>query len=183
MVVPLCNMAYLLALLLAVLSCTPVTHVQGTAVVHVWTPYETELVSVRTYQQPDPWHFVNLTANFSLVNDDTNGNSSGKPIIYSQPGFWDGGTTWRVRFSPPYAGNWSFVTSCSDTSNTGLHGRRGTFTAMPYVGTNPLYLHGIVRPDPSGRYFVHSDGTPFYWLGDTHWSGFSSAERKYYSCF
>src|SRR6185295_11399382 len=32
-------------------------------------------------------------------------------------GFWDGGRTWRVRFAPNLAGQWSFTTTCSDTAN------------------------------------------------------------------
>ena len=46
-----------------------------------------------------------------------------------------------------------------------------------YAGSNPLYLHGVLVPSSNNRYLVHADGTPFYWLGDTHWSGFSSAEH------
>src|SRR4026207_940108 len=37
------------------------------------------------------------------------------------PGFWDGGKTWRIRFSPTQTGNWKFETACSDTSNKRLH--------------------------------------------------------------
>jgi len=39
------------------------------------------------------------------------------------------------------------------------------------------YRHGILRPNSGGRFLEHADGTPFYWLGDTHWSGFSTAEH------
>ena len=30
-------------------------------------------------------------------------------------GFWDGGRTWRVRFSPDQPGRWKFRTTCSDS--------------------------------------------------------------------
>lgn len=93
------------------------------------------------------------------------------------PCFWDGNATWRLRFSPPAVGDWAFVTSFSEETNGGLHNRTGQFTAAAYTGENPLYRHGILRPSATGRYLEHSDGTPFYWLGDTHWSGFSSAEH------
>src|SRR5687767_2805788 len=36
-------------------------------------------------------------------------------------GFWDGGKTWRVRFSPNIPGKWTWAATCSDTSNKGLH--------------------------------------------------------------
>src|SRR6266850_1725401 len=29
-------------------------------------------------------------------------------------GFWDGGRTWRVRFSPNQPGKWTYKTTCSD---------------------------------------------------------------------
>lgn len=43
---------------------------------------------------------------------------------------------------------------------------------------NPLYVHGFLRVNAAtNRYLEHADGTPFYWLGDTHWSGYSLAEH------
>jgi hypothetical protein len=41
----------------------------------------------------------------------------------------------------------------------------------------PIYQHGFIKPSANNRYLTYADGTPFYWLGDTHWSGFSIAER------
>src|SRR6266511_3287960 len=29
------------------------------------------------------------------------------------PGFWDGGKSWKVRFSPMQTGRWKFETTCS----------------------------------------------------------------------
>ena len=42
----------------------------------------------------------------------------------------------------------------------------------PYVGENPLYQHGAIKVASNKRHFVHSDGKPFLWLGDTWWMGF-----------
>src|SRR4051812_2787418 len=36
-------------------------------------------------------------------------------------GFWDGGKTWLVRFSPNLPGRWTFKSSCSDIANRGLN--------------------------------------------------------------
>src|SRR5262245_53511378 len=33
------------------------------------------------------------------------------------PAFWDGGKTWRVRFSPARLGRWTYTTVCSDPRN------------------------------------------------------------------
>src|ERR1044071_3785449 len=35
-------------------------------------------------------------------------------------GFWDGGKTWRVRFSPGQPGHWTYRTWCSDPANRDL---------------------------------------------------------------
>lgn len=86
-------------------------------------------------------------------------------------GFWDGGRTWRARFSPDEIGEWQFASRCSDASDTGLHDRSGTFAVEPYAGDNPLYRHGQIHVAPSGRSLRHADGTPFFFLADTCWNG------------
>ena len=101
--------------------------------------------------------------------------------VLSTPGFWDGGKTWRVRFSCPLPGRWAWRTSFSVPQDTGLANVSGAVDAAPYqhggADPNPLYQHGVLRPSANNRYLEHADGTPFYWLGDTHWSGFSTAEH------
>jgi hypothetical protein len=152
---------------LLLLSCTWLADANGASPVPVWTPFEVALQSSTLYANPLPWMTIQLNGTFTL-------EKTGQQ--FETPGFWDGGLVWRLRFSPPQAGTWSFTSACSDSANTGLHGANGSFTAVPYAGTNPLYMHGLLRANPGGRFLEHSDGTPFYWLGDTHWSGFSSAE-------
>ena len=120
--------------------------------VTVWQPYEISLESSTQYEHPAVWRDVELNATFVCGNESR-----------TTPGFWDGGaggTTWKVRFSPPTAGVWYFRTACSDTANTGLHGANGTFTAVAYDGDNPLFKHGILRPSGTNRYLEHADGTP-----------------------
>lgn len=93
------------------------------------------------------------------------------------PGFWDGGNTWKIRFAPTVAGNWSYATLASDQGDTGLHGQTGTVASLPYSGSLDIYKHGFVKADSSNRYLTYNDGTPFYWLADTHWMGLSYRER------
>lgn len=90
---------------------------------------------------------------------------------YRVPAFWGGGQDWRVRFGPPAEGRYRWHTICSDTSNADLHGQTGTLEVAPYSGDNPLYRHGPIRVGPDRRHFQHTDGTPFFWLGDTWWMG------------
>ena len=84
--------------------------------------------------------------------------------------FWDGDGTWRVRFAPPVAGRWRWHSESSAPDDAGLHGKTGEFQAVPYQGESPIRAHGFLRVSDNRRGFVHDDGTPFFWLGDTVWS-------------
>jgi hypothetical protein len=86
-------------------------------------------------------------------------------------GFWDGGRTWRVRFSPDAPGRWSFKTACSDATNSGLHKVTGEFLCSMAVGKSRYDLHGPVRIAADRRHLEHADKTPFFWLADTAWDG------------
>lgn len=109
------------------------------------------------YGDRNPW-LVSLSAVFS--------GPDGKTLTVS--GFYDGDDCWRIRFMPPVAGAWSYVTS-SDLLE--LHEQSGSFMAAPAGGENPLYQHGgILRVAPTGRHLTYTDGTPFFWLGDTWWT-------------
>ncbi len=77
------------------------------------------------------------------------------------PLFWDGGTTWKLRFSPHLAGTWTWSTSSQDT---GLNGKSGSFNCVSSSNK------GGIRARASHPYhFEHQDGTPFWWMGDTMW--------------
>ena len=68
-----------------------------------------------------------------------------------------------MRFAPSLVGTWTWNTSFSESNDTGLHAQSGRFSATPYDGANPLFRHGVVRPNAGGRFFEHDDGAPFYW--------------------
>jgi hypothetical protein len=80
------------------------------------------------------------------------------------PGFWDGETSWRIRFTPSQEGDWVYratVTDAGGTSNSAA----GTFTVTSSDRHGWLLPGNRVDPAYSGRYLVYSDGTPFYGLG------------------
>ncbi|MGH2369982.1 MAG: DUF4038 domain-containing protein [Chloroflexota bacterium] len=88
------------------------------------------------------------------------------------PGFWDGGNTWRVRFSPDEVGTWRYTTTAQlITHHSSPITSSGTFECVPHEGDNPLYTHGPPRMAPNRRHLQHADGTPFFWLSDTVWNG------------
>ncbi len=85
-------------------------------------------------------------------------------------GFWDGGTTWRVRFMPDEAGKWTYQTR-SVPPVSGLDGQAGEFTCRSKAGSTRFLRHGAVHVSANGRFFEHADGTAFLWVGDTVWYG------------
>lgn len=114
---------------------------------------------------------------------------TGKTIL--MPAFWDGGTTWKVRFALPEAGMWRYTVQCA-WEEFGLNGVSGTVECEPYTGELEIYKRGFVKTEPGKRYFVYDDGTPFFYLGDTHWAmlreeidepGPHAGDLKVDSCF
>jgi hypothetical protein len=130
-----------------------------------WTVFETEFRSSSTYD--NPFWDVSVSVQF-----DGPGGSQ------AVDAFWDGGDVWRLRFAPNVVGTWRWQTTCSDESNTGLHGQSGTLECVPYMGDNSLYQHGALTVSANRRYLQYTDGTPFFWLADTAWNGVLQAKPQ-----
>ncbi|MDO4623238.1 MAG: DUF5060 domain-containing protein [Eubacteriales bacterium] len=88
--------------------------------------------------------------------------------------FWDDGQTWKLRFAPTSVGTWTFVISSTDPE--GEFAGEGTVEAVPYEGDLDMYKHGFLKVSADKRILEYADGTPFFWLGDTHWT-FATEER------
>lgn len=124
-----------------------------------WVAFEVTLTSDRTYS--DPLAECEVDALFLC-------RETGEH--FTMPAFFDGGTTWRIRAALPAVGTWDFCTVCTVEEDSGLSHRGGTVTCTPYGGDLPIYQHGFVRTGEGLRYFIYDDGTPFFYLGDTHWT-------------
>jgi len=107
-------------------------------------------------------------------------------------GYWDGGSTFKIRASFPQPTNgaatssWRWTTSCvrttgsSDTNcagDNGLINKTGTVTvSRSDSSTNPLYRGGALTvrelnyADGNGNVHFYNDLGPFYWQGDTAWN-------------
>jgi Protein of unknown function (DUF4038)/Domain of unknown function (DUF5060)/Putative collagen-binding domain of a collagenase len=125
--------------------------------VQQWKSVEISLTSSVNYA--DPFQDVDVTATFTRPG-------AGR---ITRPAFWDGGTTWKVRFAPPQTGLWKMTTSATDVRNTGLNHITKTIQCDPYTGDLAIYQHGFLKVSENGRYLTYADGTPFFYLGDTHW--------------
>ena len=122
-----------------------------------WVANEVLLVSDMEYD--DAFYTVDV----DLVL--TNGN-----LTYTIPAFWDGNNSWRARFACPEEGKWTYTTVCTNEKAEGLHGVTNTLTCTKYSGELDIYKHGFIKTEPNTRYFKYADGTPFFYLGDTHWN-------------
>jgi hypothetical protein len=131
--------------------------------VQCWNPIDIQLNAASNYSTP-----------YIDVDDLSATFISPTGISMTMPGFWDGGQTWKIRFSPNLVGIWTYKTNSNDV---GLNNQTGFITCTPYTDTLPIYQHGFIKPSANNRYLTYADGKPFYWLGDTHWSGFGGAER------
>ncbi|MGC9347075.1 MAG: DUF4038 domain-containing protein [Anaerolineae bacterium] len=131
-----------------------------------WTVTEAVFASDRDYE--NPFWDVDLQVRFQAPSG----------VSKLVDAFWDGGRTWRVRFSPDEVGPWSWVTLCSDKENAGLDEQAGEFLCVPYGGDNAVYRHGRVRVSDDQRYLTWADGEPYFWLGDTAWNGVLRAQEE-----
>ncbi len=122
-----------------------------------WVMTELSFESNQSYADP-----------FSDVEMDLQLCGNGR--LYTIPAFWDGGNTWKVRLACPGAGTWSYRTRCTNAADSGLHGQTGKILCAAYDGKEEIYRRGFVRDDTGSKYFTFDDGTPFFYLGDTHWS-------------
>ncbi len=107
------------------------------------------------------------TPNFYTIMDAVFTNKNTGTTI-TVPSFWYEDNIFKVRFAPTEYGVWEYKTVCETDEK--LNGKTGTIGANEYKGNLEIYKHGFVKVDPNKKYFVYADGTPFFYLGDTHWN-------------
>ncbi len=136
---------------------------QSVATVPRWSVHEIVLTASSAYDRPSEQ--TGVTAVFS-------GPGGIKKNVL---GFWDGGNTVKIRFTPTTEGRWTYLTQSVDK---GLNGQRGGFTCVaPKAGQ-----HGFVRRDAQHPYhFVYDDGTHYFMMGQTYYNllGSEAGRRGY----
>jgi hypothetical protein len=148
---------FLLALAASFLMPLTHSHAAASEKVEANQVKEISLVSSKAYENP----FMEVELDAVVTRPD------GKELRV--PAFWAGGNDWKFRYASELTGTHSWKTECKDASNTGLHGISGTIEVLPSTSNNLLYKHGPLRVTKNKRHFEHTDGTPFFWLGDTWW--------------
>jgi hypothetical protein len=96
----------------------------------------------------NPFVDVKLSATFTSGSD-----------AVKVPGFYDGDGTYRLRFSPPGPGRWTYQTH---SNRPELDAQTGTVNAVAPTGGN----HGPVRVYNT-FHFRYADGTPYFPVGTT----------------
>lgn len=128
-----------------------------------WRTIDIEIISTKEYN--NPFEDVDVFAEFQ--------SESGTTLNIL--GFWDGDGKWVIRFAPTELGLWSYKITSTDKTNYDFSGE-GIVETIPYTGELAMYKHGFLKVSEDRTHLEHADGTPFFWLGDTHWT-FVTEER------
>lgn len=89
--------------------------------------------------------------------------------VLRRPGFWDGGSTFKVRFASTRPdGVWSWTTAAS-VNDPGLVGKSGKLNAAPARSDMPFFRHGFWTIPYGSRWMQYADGTPAVMVADTPW--------------
>ena len=122
-----------------------------------WVTGEIFFTANDFYENP----FMDVDLSVTFINE------NGEKLV--RPAFWLGENKWCVRFAPTALGKWTYVSACSNRADLGLHAVKGEITCVEYEGDLEIYKRGFIKVSENNRYFTYGDGTPFYYLGDTHW--------------
>jgi len=122
------------------------TPAEPQATVGLYDVFERSVTNSRAYANPYDFRVVELRASFTAP--------SGRSVSFF--GFYDGGTTWRLRFMPDEAGTWKYAWSWTDDTAGGSGSFSVTDTGLP----------GPARLDPQdARLLADARGNPIHWRG------------------
>ena len=86
------------------------------------------------------------------------------------PLFWDGGDTWRLRFSPDREGVWEWTI---DSPDPGLGDVTGRFEVSPSQNRG-----GLQPMDGHPYHFQRQNGDPVWFMGDTAWALYTDSREN-----
>jgi uncharacterized protein DUF4038 len=111
-----------------------------------------------------PAEGANVSASVNLVVRAPNGRERRIPAFVSRG-------AWRARYSSEQLGTHRYHAETSD--GVVLSHPEGTIDIVESNSSAHLRSHGPVRVASDRRHLEHADGTPFLWLADTWWYGFT----------
>jgi len=81
-----------------------------------WREVEIDLVTPAAHEAP--YASLDVWADFTCGSE-----------MLRRPAFWDGAGVWRLRFAPPHAGDWHWVSGAT-VDDPALHGRTGAVVCV-----------------------------------------------------
>jgi hypothetical protein len=130
--------------------------IQGADSVKLRTVGEWSLEAERDYAAP----YADVFLDAQLTSP------SGRQV--TMPGFYDGDSTWRIRFNPDEVGQWRMKT-VTRLADPGLN-QETTFTVSPNES------RGFVKTTPGKNWgFAYENGEPIFVFGDTFYNAFGMA--------
>jgi hypothetical protein len=130
------------------LDASPPDGAQLAGDVERWGMYEITLIGPST---GNPYVDVQWSATFSQGTQNI-----------KVPGFWDGGSSYKVRFSPPTTGQWNYTTSSAVPE---LNGKTGSLQVVEASVAN----HGPVQVIDT-YYLRYADGARYHQFGTTSYA-------------
>jgi len=120
---------------------------------------ETELFLTSTIAYSNPYIEVEVWADFT--------HEDGQ--VLRRPAFWDGHSTWRLRFAPTREGKWTWK-SYANVDDIGFS-QTGVLYAQQDKQTNhSFFQHGFWQMSPGARNLVHADSKAALLVADTAWA-------------
>jgi hypothetical protein len=124
-----------------------------------WREAELTFTAERSYEKP----YLEVEAWVEFTSRDG--------LVLRRPAFWDGGSTFRVRFAPPEAQGSFTYRSYANVNDAGLVDRTGTIECVVNEAPRTRFeRHGFWRMSPGKRSLVHADGAPALLVADTAWA-------------
>jgi len=121
-----------------------------------WNVAEFEMTSSQEYE--NPYYTIDVDVIFI--------GPAGESIL--RPAFWKGENRWGVRFAPISIGTWTYSVSSSNPEDD-LNNVTGSLECTEYTGNKEIFKRGFLKTMDGKQTLFYADGTPFFWLGDTHW--------------
>jgi hypothetical protein len=136
-------------------------HLEAATQIGLWDRFEASVTNSKTYT--NPYNDVTLNVTYTKPNNST----------VQFWGFYDGGTTWKIRFMPDMVGPWRYSAQFSD----GTAGVSGTFDVIP--SSIPGMLS---QQEGNPQWFGYKEGNPelirSFHVGDKFFaSNWSTSER------
>jgi len=123
-----------------------------------YEPYDITIITSNSYL--NPYLDVSLNATFF-----------GPTKTITINGFWDGGTTWKIRIAPTEVGTWSYITTSNDAQ---LNNKTGSFNVIDSG------KKGFIIRDPLNKFaFKRANGENVLLMGDTNWNSMSDRSRTF----